>query len=132
MGPNPEPVAPTVLKLFRTDEKCNETDPRAQWLWNPVTRQYEWYLTEITAIYQGTVTASDRGATQSYDVPAGLGETPPTPATGSSINPLLAPEQSFPKSYMESQLGIWDAENWFDPLDPLYPQQTGDLMSYPV
>lgn len=130
MGPNLEPVVPTVLKLFRTDEPCDKTDPRAYYHWDPVAGKGEFYVTEITAIYdtpgQETVTAHNHEATQSYGIPAGLDETPPTPAPGSSINPLLAPEQSFPNSYLESQLGTWDAENWFD------PQQTGDLTFHPV
>lgn len=135
MGPNPEPVAPIVLKGFRTDETAGRDDPRTIYHWDTTPRDGNWYVVEVTEVHdtpgQETDTASEHEASQSYHIPANLGENPPTPASGLAIDSLPAPEQDHFDftHYLESQLDATNEGNWAYSSDL---QQTNDFMSYHV
>lgn len=87
---------------------------------------------EITEVHdtnsQEKDTASNRGFTQSYDIPAELGDASPTAAGGMSIDPLFAPERGFLSPYVGSQLSVMDGSNW---VHPSPSQQTNEFAFYP-
>lgn len=120
-----------MLKLFHTDIKCDETDPRA--VYRRTGSTGDWYITQITEVHdthsQEKDTASNHGFPQSYDIPAQLGEASPTVAGGMSIDPLLlAPERGFLSPYVGSQPSAMDGVDW---VYPSASQQTNVFAFYP-
>ena len=106
MTPSPESVTPIVLKLFRTEVRCDLLDQRAV---------YGGHFGLGPCCYVAEVTEVRDTPTEPCLAPT---ETALSPSSGSSIDPFATPEQALLEPYLASQMGATNTGNWVYPSDP--------------